>query len=1156
MEGVVEVAQRSKRHPTTQIFQSAEVATEPATAVSSAPVQNVIGPRIYNLFPPLVGSVTQWVTHIPRIADMNFNWIYLNPFQIEGRSGSIYAVKDPYSLNEIARGATPPSDEFSALRHFADVANRHGIRVMMDLVINHTASDALLVEDHPNWYRRNADGTLYSPRAIDPVDPSQVTIWGDLAEFDYDTPPIRTALIDYWSAYVQHYASLGFHGFRCDAAYQVPAAVWRAIIDTGRRSVPDLVFVAETLGCTPPQILALADAGFDFIFNSAKWWDFSASWLLDQYEQHRLIAPSIAFPESHDTERLAAQIGSDDEVSVVSWLKFHLLFAACFSSGLMMPVGFEYGFRRKLDVVRTQPTDWEQTGLDLTTFVAEVNNMKASVPTLNREGAQRRITAPSNPVVGLLRLSGGHPVGSEECVITLLNPDKQQSHSLAVAPLLAETGGTFAHFADVTPLMAPVDFNPEDTISLEPLCVRVFRGTRQVSATGAGVLRRNGSPIIFAPHASLDELATHRVAIERVYPEIDGGRFAIKRIVGDILDVWADIFSDGHDKLQVRIRYRTQSSPEWSEAPMTFFDNDRWVGHINLIHNTEYLYTIEAWRDLFGSWQADIIKKRNAGQNIDIELEEGAILIEKAAARAHDTDHAYLISILAEAAALKQQPAALAELFLTDEIHETVLRWAERTNLSRYPRELRVTVDRQAARYSAWYEMMPRSQSGTTARSGTFDDVVARLPYVREMGFDVLYFPPIHPIGHTNRKGRNNSLTAQTDDPGSPYAIGSEAGGHAALHPDLGTFDDFDRLVRAAHRHGLEIALDFAIQCSPDHPWIKEHPEWFDWRPDGTIKFAENPPKKYEDIVNLHLYRDAFPGAWYALRDVILFWVDRGVKIFRVDNPHTKPLPFWEWLIAEVQRAHPDTIFLSEAFTRPKMMKRLAKVGFTQSYTYFTWRTTKHELTDYLIELTQDEPKEYYRPNFFTNTPDINPYHLQSGGRPAFIIRAALAATLSSNYGIYCGFELCEATPIPGKEEYLDSEKYEIKVWDWNRAGHIRNHIARLNRIRRDNPALHELSNLRFYTAHNEHVLLYGKMTAAKDNAILIAVNLDPYHSQACDFEVPLWEFGLPDDAVIGAEELLTESAFRWQGKIQHVRLDPDINPCAIWRLTQIRTSP
>ncbi len=1142
------MAERSRARPAS--VPPAPVPTEAARASGTADAQ---GPRIYNLFPPLVGAVENWTKQIPRIAGMGFNWIYVNPFHATGASGSIYAIKDPYSLGDVVRGAIARTEEQAALQRFTAEAKRHGLRVMMDLVVNHTAQDAVLAQDHPEWYRRNADGTLRSPRAVDPDDPTKITIWEDLAELDYDTPTVRVVLTDYWTQYVRHHAGLGFDGFRCDAAYQVPAEVWRRIIGSARQAAPTLLFFAETLGCTVDQVTALAGAGFDYIFNSAKWWDFRAGWLLDQYEKFRLIAPSIAFPESHDTERLAAEMEGAGEALLGARLKFHLLFTACFSTGVMVPMGYEYGFRRKLDVVHTRPNDWEETGIDLTEFIAAVHAMKESVPALNREGQQRRITAPSNPVIGLLRLSGGHPVQSTDCAIILLNPDSQASHDVAVAPLLAETGGLFGRFTDVTPLSAPIDFKPGEVITLEPLSVRVFRGERVPLRAG----ERPTAPIAAAgPHTALDELAAHRVAIERVYPELDGGRFAVKRIVGDMLEIWADIFADGHDELQARIKYRTVSEPDWSEAPLELFENDRWIGRFALTLNTEYLYTIEAWRDLFGSWRADLIKRRTAGQDLRLELQEGCHLIEKAMARAQGRYRETLAALLAHADKLRERPDELAELLLAEEVHAAVLRCAERTNLSRYPRELRVIVDRQAGLYSAWYELVPRSQSGTTARSGTFDDVIARLPYVRDMGFDVLYFTPIHPIGMTNRKGRNNSLTAGPGDPGSPYAIGSEAGGHTAIHPDLGTFDDFHRLVEAAHAHGLEIALDFAIQCSRDHPWIKEHPEWFDWRPDGTIKFAENPPKKYQDIVNLHLYRDAYPAAWHALRDVILFWIGHGVKIFRVDNPHTKPLPFWEWMIGEVRHRYPDVIFLSEAFTRPKMMKRLAKVGFTQSYTYFTWRTTKAELTEYLTELTREEPKEYYRPNFFTNTPDINPYHLQSGGRAAFIARVTLAATLSTAYGIYSGFELCEAAAIPGKEEYLNSEKYEIRAWDWDRPGNIRDHITRLNYIRRDNPALHELANLRFYNAFNDHILLYGKMTTAKDNALLIAVNLDPHHAQSCGFEVPLWEFGLPDHAAMEAEELLTGARLTWHGKVQHMHLDPQVNPCAVWRIAPMGARP
>jgi starch synthase (maltosyl-transferring) len=420
---------------------------------------------------------------------------------------------------------------------------------------------------------------------------------------------------------------------------------------------------------------------------------------------------------------------------------------------------------------------------------------------------------------------------------------------------------------------------------------------------------------------------------------------------------------------------------------------------------------------------------------------------------------------------------------------------------------------------------------------------------VRDLGFDVLYFPPIHPIGRTNRKGRNNALTAEPGDPGSPYAIGSDEGGHDAIHPELGSFEDFHRLVQAAREHGLEVALDFAIQCSPDHPWIRQHPEWFDWRPDGSIKFAENPPKKYEDIVNVHFYRDAFPGVWYALRDIVLFWIEHGVKIFRVDNPHTKPFPFWEWLIADVQARHPDAIFLAEAFTRPKVMKRLAKLGFSQSYSYFTWRNEKREIAEYLTELTQTECRHYMRPNFFVNTPDINPVYLQTSGRAGFRIRLALAATLGGNYGIYNGYEICEAAPVPGKEEYLNSEKYELRAWDMDRPGNIQDDIRLMNRLRNTHPALQEFTNVTFHDTDSEHVLSYSKKTDDLHDFILVHVNLDPHSTQRFRFEVPLWEFGLPDDASIEVRDLLHGNRFTWHGKTQWLDLEPTTRPYAIWQL-------
>jgi starch synthase (maltosyl-transferring) len=464
-----------------------------------------------------------------------------------------------------------------------------------------------------------------------------------------------------------------------------------------------------------------------------------------------------------------------------------------------------------------------------------------------------------------------------------------------------------------------------------------------------------------------------------------------------------------------------------------------------------------------------------------------------------------------------------------------------------------VTVERQAARFANWYELFPRSHSPEPGRHAVFDDVARRMPAIRDMGFDVLYFPPVHPIGLRNRKGKNNALSANPDEPGSPYAIGSEDGGHDAVHPDLGTLDDFRRLVAIAREHNLEIALDFAIQCSPDHPWLAQHPGWFAWRADGSLRYAENPPKRYEDIVNVDFYgppNTRQTSLWVALRDVVLFWVVQGVRMFRVDNPHTKPLPFWEWLIADIQRQHPDVLFLSEAFTRPKMMYRLAKIGFSQSYTYFTWRETKQELTDYLLELNQPPVADIFRPHFFVNTPDINPRFLQASGRPGFLIRAALATTLSGLWGMYNGFELCEGRALPGKEEYLDSEKYEIRTWDWNRPGNIIAEISQLNRIRRSNPALQTHLGLHFHHCDNGQVIFFSKATAQRDNVVLVAISLDPDATQAAMLELPLWEFGLPDDGALDAQDLFNGHRFTWHGKYQTVTLSPQ-QPFAVWRIAK-----
>jgi starch synthase (maltosyl-transferring) len=643
--------------------------------------------------------------------------------------------------------------------------------------------------------------------------------------------------------------------------------------------------------------------------------------------------------------------------------------------------------------------------------------------------------------------------------------------------------------------------------------------------------------------------ARYRIVIENVYPELDCGRYAVKREVGDVFEVWADIFKEGHDAVQAAVLYRQEGGEEWSEAPMRFIDNDRWGGSFPLTENTRYLYTVVAWTDWFGTWRAEVRKKYDAGQEVSLELQEGAAMVAAAAERAGGGDAVRLEMLLGE---MRDEPteADRVAAALDAELLELMERYADRSDLTQYERVLPVQVDRVRARYAAWYEIFPRSMADDVNRHGTFRDVIGKLPYVRDMGFDVLYFPPIHPIGLAFRKGKNNTLGAGADQPGSPYAIGSEVGGHRAIHRELGTLDDFRALVDAAREHGLEIALDFAIQVSPDHPYVREHPGWFFIRPDGTIKYAENPPKKYQDIYPLNFYGVDWEAQWEEWRDVVLFWVEQGVKTFRVDNPHTKPVQFWEWLIREVQRAHPEVIFLSEAFTRPKMMRVLAKAGFTQSYTYFTWRNFKGELIEYFRELTEGPMKEYFRGNLFPNTPDILPEFLQRGGRPAFLIRATLAATLSSVYGIYSGFELCEATPLaPGKEEYLDSEKYEIRAWDWDRPGNIRAYITRLNQIRRANPALQEYTNLRFHHAENDQVLFYGKISPDRTNAIFVVVNLNPFEAQESRIYFPLDQLGIGWDEPWEVEELLRGERHYWQGSGQWLRLEPD----APARIFQVR---
>jgi starch synthase (maltosyl-transferring) len=1087
----------------------------------------VTGPRIYNLFPLLVGPVSAWRKEIPRIAVMGFDWIYLNPFHPTGGSRSLYAVAEPKGLDTRFRDEDG-SDDDAQLVGFIEEARRHGLSVMLDLVVNHTARDAPLVSQRPDLYAKDAFGEILSPHAVDPDDPTLITTWGDLAELDYVSAAARDDLVAIWGRYLADMQALGFRGFRCDAAYKVPPDVWRTLITDAKARDGAALFAAETLGCTFEEARATAGAGFDFLFNSFAWWDGKSAWALDQYEKLRLLAPSIAFPENHDMARLAAGLDANDVEAV---LKARYALAAFFSAGVLMPIGYEWGYRKPLHVVETTPEQRESTSIDISAYIASVNALRAKIGELNVEGAQQRLTAPNSDVLALLRIDAGH-VGAARTASVVVANLSEREQSVSVGPLIARTGGLFGAFEDLTPDAEPVSFRAEDRLVLQAGEVRIFSTSRIQAPTSRGRSKPPGGE--------------GRMIIESVSPEIDGGRTAVKRVVGDVIEVQADILTDGHEKYAAEILYRSAGETEWRRVPMRFVDNDRWGGSFRLDRIGRHHYTIEAWRDPFATWASEMEKKRAAGLDVRLETIEGVRIARKALDVAPDAPG--IADLVGRIEAAGEGSAEQLALLLEPASMRLLDAHAERQNLTRYEVVLEAVADRLAAQFSAWWEIFPRSQSGDPDRHGTFDDVIARLPEIHELGFDVLYFTPIHPIGRKNRKGRNNTLTPGPDDPGSVYAIGAEEGGHRHVHPELGTLEDFDRLVAAAHRYGLEIALDFAIQCSPDHPWINEHPEWFDWRPDGSIKYAENPPKKYEDIVNVHFYGEALPSLWLELRDVVLFWVERGVKIFRVDNPHTKPIPFWRWMIREVNDRHPNVLFLAEAFTKPKMMKKLAKVGFQQSYTYFTWRNTKSELIAYVTEL-MGEMSDYYRPNFFANTPDINPVYLQTSGRAGYIVRSTLAATLSSVYGLYNGFELCEGRPVPGKEEYLDSEKYEIKAWDHDRPGNIRAHIIALNRIRRANPALWDFRGTLFLNAWNDQILAYARFTPNRDNCILALVNLDPHNRQDCTYEVPLWEFGLPDDAAIEVEDCLGGGRFVLRGKTHRIALDPAERPVVLWRL-------
>ncbi len=642
-----------------------------------------------------------------------------------------------------------------------------------------------------------------------------------------------------------------------------------------------------------------------------------------------------------------------------------------------------------------------------------------------------------------------------------------------------------------------------------------------------------------------------RVIITNVCPVINGGAYTAKATINEELPIIADAFCDGHDEIFCSVFIKHGKDRQWKEYPMTFKNNDRWEYLLLPDKLGIYRFRVQAGVDAFATWKNGLLKKHGAGQDVSVELLIGAELLTAAVERANAKDKS-LLRKWSKEITNTEESALLIPFITSDEVSAVMRRNASKENITEYPGVYEIEAERKRAGFSTWYELFPRSAASEAGRHGTFADVQRLLPHIADMGFDVLYLPPIHPIGELKRKGKNNSLTAGPDEPGSPWAVGSRFGGHKAIHPELGSLNDFKRMCTEAKKHGIEVALDIAFQCAPDHPYVKEHPQWFKWRPDGTVQYAENPPKKYEDILPLNFETEDWENLWAELQSVVEYWIKAGVTIFRVDNPHTKSLYFWEHMIGNVRKKYPETIFLAEAFTRPRIMEQLAKAGFNQSYTYFTWRNTKAELEEYLTELTKTDMRYYYRPNFWPNTPDILPPILTHGGENAHIMRLILAGTLSANYGLYGPvYEYGLNVPVSGKEEYVDNEKYEIRHWDWTEYTRIKEFIARLNRIRKTHPALQSTYNISFATTTNDQVICYVKRDRESGDTLIIAVNLDPHHTQSAWVDIPGALLGIPESGSYRVTDLLSGDSYTWQDVNNYVELNPFDIPAHILKVEQ-----
>ncbi|MDQ7251429.1 maltotransferase domain-containing protein [Dongia sedimenti] len=1071
-------------------------------------------PSIYYFHPTLGGEMGGWSRHLDRCAAMGFSHLLLAPPFQPGRSGNIFLTADHDAFHRALQAGASAGQQ---LRKLAENCHRRGMKVWLDLVLDRVAVEAGVVAEHPHWFAGGRDDALPDPRTI--IRTSQA------ASFDFG-PPHHGAILAWWLQRIGAWLESGIDGFRLDQPHVIPPHFLKDLISAAKAEHPGCRFVAWTPGLNTEQIVGLKDCGVDLTVASTCRWDFKSEWFLEEQDKLATVAPPLALAEAPFARRLAESFPSSDALE--RGYRRTIDFCATDGNGWLMPMGFEFGSAIPMETARADPAAFErQEKTGNTRLIDEIAaaNVRGRRLFDGKPVHWRVLSSPNALVFAEVAETG------DAGTLRLVNAATGVTQGADIAKLLARSGRAWAPKEQTARLEGGhLQLQPAEVLLVElTLAAAVKLPTPQSKRQAAAAAK------------------LPRVVIQHVAPVVEGGAYPAKRVVGERVAVEADIFSDGHGELAADLLWRAADDPEWRRVPMQFLGNDHWTAHFRPERVGDHQFTIEAWRDDFASLQHGTLKKRDAGIAIELELAEMSAFLDRHApvpAERSDVVKAFMAKLH------RAKRAERTDLLLSKDAVVALRGVTPLEARTRHQPAVPMTVDRGAALFSSWYEIFPRSQSGSVERHGTFDDVIDRLPAIQAMGFDTLYFPPIHPIGAVNRKGKNNSTRAEPGEPGSPYAIGSAEGGHEAIHPQLGTIEDFRRLRDAAAAQGIELALDFAIQCAPDHPWLKEHPEWFAWRADGTIAYAENPPKKYEDIVNVDFYAPgAVPSLWLALRDIALYWRMEGVRTFRVDNPHTKPLPFWRWMIADIRARFPDTLFLSEAFTRPQVMYELAKIGFSQSYTYFTWRNTKAELESYLTELTAGPPKDFFRPHFFVNTPDINPVFLQRSGRAGFLIRAALASTLSGLWGVYNGFELCEGTPLPGKEEYLDSEKYEIRAWDWNRPGNIVAEISQLNRIRRRNPALQTHLGIKFIAAANENVTAFIKATPERDNVILVAINLDPFNAQESWIEIPLWQWSLPDHASIDVEDLIGGSKFQWHGKSGTIRLDPYELPYVIWRI-------